>query len=165
MHLLISDFSSLIRGERHNSLKSFVSYYANITPNIRHISGCFRSQFIFAGRDPKNLTDAATVENSILYAPMADSFICLHGPISNLPLHGKTPTSQHHSRTSSGSFSKFSNSQPISSGYDIIHTPASFPVWDLLWQWWLSYPLRMSVNCTNWLHTWTLNLKPNQTEW
>ena len=27
----------------------------------------------------------------------------------------------------------------------------------LLWQWWLSYPLHVSINCTNWLHTWTLN--------
>ena len=38
----------------------------------------------------------------------------------------------------------------------------------LLWQWWLSYPLRTSVNCTNSLHTWALKpdrLKPNQTEW
>ena len=26
-------------------------------------------------------------------------------------------------------FSKSSNSQPISSGHDVIHTPASFPVW------------------------------------
>ena len=38
----------------------------------------------------------------------------------------------------------------------------------LLWQWWLSYLLHTSVNCTNWLYTWTLNQnssKPNQTEW
>ena len=25
----------------------------------------------------------------------------------------------------------------ISSGHDIIHTPVQFPVWGLLWQWWL----------------------------
>ena len=30
----------------------------------------------------------------------------------------------------------------ISSGHDVIHTPVPFPVWCLLWQWWLSYPLR-----------------------
>ena len=77
-HSLTSDFSSSIRGERHNSLKSFVSYYSNNTLNIRHISWCFRSQFIFAGRDPKNLTVAAMVENSMLWqrtpfsAPMAE---------------------------------------------------------------------------------------------
>ena len=59
------------------------------------------------------------------------------------------------------------NFQPISSRHDVIHTPASFPVWGLLWQSPVSYPLRTSVNCTNWLHIWTLNQnssKPNQTE-
>ena len=34
---------------------------------------CFTSQFIFAGRDPKSLTAAATVENST---------VCLHDPMS-----------------------------------------------------------------------------------
>ena len=33
----------------------------------------------------------------------------------------------------------------ISSGHDIIHTPSPFSVRGLLWQWWLSYPLRASV--------------------
>ena len=32
-------------------------------PNVQHISWCFRSQFIFAGQDPKNLTAATMVEN------------------------------------------------------------------------------------------------------
>ena len=40
------------------------------------------------------------------------------------------------------SFSKSPNSQPIASGHDIIHTPNSFPIWGLLWQLWLSYPLQ-----------------------
>ena len=65
-------------------------------------------------------------------------------------------------------FKNLPNSQPISSGHDVIHTPTPFPVWGLSWQWWLSYPLYASVNCTNWLHTWTLHpnsSKPNQTEW
>ena len=53
--LLTSDFSSSTRGERQFLKKSFVSYNANNTPNVRHISWCFRSQFIFAGRDPKKL--------------------------------------------------------------------------------------------------------------
>ena len=38
----------------------------------------------------------------------------------------------------------------------------------LLWQSPLSYPLPASVNCTNWLYTWTLypnSSKPNKTEW
>ena len=43
------------------------SYYANNTPNVRSISWCFRSQFIFASRDPQNLTTAVTVENSTIW--------------------------------------------------------------------------------------------------
>ena len=77
------------------------SYDANNTPNVRHISWCFRSQFIFASRDPKNLTAAATVENST---------VCLHGPMLTFNVstpwsdptsiyHGRTPTSPHHGRT------------------------------------------------------------------
>ena len=85
--------------------------------------------------------------------------------------HGRTPTSHYHGQNSTLTlclngrepnclptwpkvnfqltcFSKFPNSQPISSGHDIIHTPAPFPIWDLLWQLWLSYPLHVSVNCT-----------------
>ena len=37
----------------------------------------------------------------------------------------------------------------IASRHDVIHTPAPFTIWGLLWQLWLSYPLRMSVNCTH----------------
>ena len=46
---------------------------------------------------------------------------------------------------SSDVFLKSSNSQPISSEHDVIHTPAPFSAWVLLWQWWLTYPLRTSV--------------------
>ena len=52
-------------------------------------------------------------------------------------------------------FLKYSNSQPIASRHDVIHTPVQFPIWGLLWQFWLSYPLRASVNCAQWLCTWT----------
>ena len=45
-------------------------------------------------------------------------------------------------------FSKYPNSQPISSGHDVIHTPVTFPILGLLWQLWLLYPPRTSVNCT-----------------
>ena len=33
--------------------------------------------------------------------------------------------------------------------------PASFPIWGLLWQLWLLYPLCVSINCTQCLCTWT----------
>ena len=44
--------------------------------------------------------------------------------------------------------SKSPNSQPIASGHDVIHTPVPFTQGFLLWHLWLSYPLRVSVNCT-----------------
>ena len=52
-------------------------------------------------------------------------------------------------------FFKYPNSQPIASGHDVIHTPVSFPIWGLLWQLWLSYPLRSSVDCTQCPCTWS----------
>ena len=33
----------------------------------------------------------------------------------------------------------------IASGHNVIHTPAAFPIWSLLWQLGLSYPLCTSV--------------------
>ena len=56
--LLIPDFSSSTRGERHNS------YYADPT-NVWRILWFLRSQFISAGQDPNRLTAAAMVENSM----------------------------------------------------------------------------------------------------
>ena len=52
-------------------------------------------------------------------------------------------------------FFKYPSSQPIASEHDVIHTPVSFSIWGLLWQLWLSYPLRTSVDCTQCLCTWT----------
>ena len=70
-HLLTS---VLRHEERDTSLKSLsLSYYVNNTPNVRHISWCFRFQFIFAGWDQKNVTAAATAKNST---------VCFHGPMS-----------------------------------------------------------------------------------
>ena len=43
----------------------------------------------------------------------------------------------------------------ISSGRDVINTPAHFLSGVYYDKWWLSYPLRTSVNCTSWLCTWT----------
>ena len=83
--LLTSEFGSSTLGERHNS------YYANHPQRAAHLV-MFK---IFAGRDPKIPTTSSTVENSILYAPMAEnSTVCLYGPMSTF-----------------NSFSKFSNSQ------------------------------------------------------
>ena len=97
-----------------------------------------------------------TVENSILYAPNGRLNCLLAWSTINSQLHGG-PQLLH---TVVGTqlpwfFQNLPNSHPISSGHDVIHTPAPFPVWGLLWQWWWSYPLRPSVNCTQRLCTWT----------
>ena len=56
-----------------------------------------------------------------------------------------------HSPQSTPNYLVFQNPpilRTIASGHEVIHTPASFPFWDLLWQLCLSYPLRSSVSCT-----------------
>ena len=58
-----------------------------------------------------------------------------------------------HSQLPTVFFLKSSNSQDhcfrawrhSHSSPDVIHTPALFPIWGLLWQLWLSYPLHASV--------------------
>ena len=52
-------------------------------PNVWHVLCCTRSQFISAGRDPKNLTAVAAVKNSTL---------CLNGRNSTSQLNGPTST-------------------------------------------------------------------------
>ena len=102
--LLVSDFGSSTRGERHNS------YYANPIPTRG------ASQFIFAGRDTKSSTAATTVENSTLYPNGRE--------INYLPTWSNV----------NFQLTLFQNPQilrTISSGYDIIHTLAPFPVWGL----------------------------------
>ena len=74
----------------------------NSTPKARRILWCLRSLIISSSRDPKNLTAAAKVENSTLY---------LHGAISIFQL------------------TLFQIPQilsTISSGHDVIYTPAPF---------------------------------------
>ena len=132
--LLTSDFGSLTWGERHNS------YSANHPQRVAHLV-VFK---ISVGRDPKILTFAITVENSILFAPMAEnSTFCLHGVMSTF---------------NSLFFKILKFSGPSLLGHNVIHTPAPFPVWGLLWQWWLSYPLwasiklyPMTVHLPNWI--------------
>ena len=79
------------------------------------------------------------------------STVCLNGrqpnflstwPKVNLPTPGPQSTSN---------WLFFKNLQilgTIASGHDVIHIPATFPIWGLLWQSQLSYPLCVSVNCT-----------------
>ena len=55
--LLISGLRCMVtRRERHNSLKPMLTILHWPYPNARRILWCLRSQFISAGRDPKNST-------------------------------------------------------------------------------------------------------------
>ena len=154
-HLLTSDFSSSTWGERQ-FLKVFRIILCKPPPPIFwHILWCFRSQFIFSGRDLQNLTAAAMVENSTLWqrtlfsAPMAEaqlSACMVQSQILNCLV--KLQLLNTMVRPQLNLFQNIPNSQPISSGHDVIHIPATFPVRGLLWQWWLSYLSCTSVNCT-----------------
>ena len=142
-HLLVSDFGSSTRGERHNS------YYANHP----QVSARLAMSKISVGRDPKNPSLRFSDPNSTRCLNGRNSTVSLHGPIS-------TPNSL---------FFKI----PKFSGLSLPGMKSStlqphFLSGGLLWQWWLLYLLRASVNCTNWLCKWTLNpnsSKPKQTEW
>ena len=102
-------------------------------------SWCFRSQFIFAGRDLQNLTAAARVKNSTLWqrtpfsAPMAEAqlSICM---VQSQFLNSMVRLQLLNTmvETQLNLFQNLPNSQPISSGHDVIHTPALFLVWGLL---------------------------------
>ena len=136
--LLTSGFSSSTRGERDTILILLSDSPPTHAVHLVMIK-------ISVGRDPKILTAAATVENSILYAPMAEnSTVFVHGPMS---------TSQ---------LTLFQNLQilrTISFGHDIIHSPAPFSVWTLLWQLPLSYPLHACVKLHPMTMLWTKRLE------
>ena len=73
-------------------------------------------------------------------------------------IEADNPTVWLHGPKSNPNWPVFQNLQilrTIASGHDDIHTPAPFSIWGLLWQLWLSYTLRTSVNCTQCLRTWT----------
>ena len=90
-----------------------------------------------------------------------------HGRISTSQHHGWTLTSQHHGQDSTESFFKiFQISSPSLLGM----TSSTLQPHFLSGVYYDNgdYPLCTSINCTKWLHTWTLKLnssKPNQTEW
>ena len=131
VHLLLtSDFGSLTWGERQ-FLKVFHNHTILKTPQ-RLVHLVVQSQFlnIMVGHQILTINIGPQLQLSAIEAD--NPTVCLHGPMSTPNL----------------CFSKFPNSQPISSVHDIIHTPAPFLIWGLLWHLWLSYPLRASVNCT-----------------
>ena len=120
----------------------FLKAYANHTTWPQRAAHLVMSK-VSVGRDPKNPTTSFNSRKSSL---------CLHGHIS-------TPNWQF--------FKIFKYSGPFLLGMTPSTLQPYFLSGGLLWQWWLSYPLRASVKCTNWLYTWAVNpnsSKPNQTE-
>ena len=102
--LLISRLRSMAtQGERHNS------YYANLIPYMRHISWCLR-----------------TLSVEIWKTQLHLSTVKIQLPMAKYP----TPTPMVQSQ-----LTLFQNPQilrTISSRHDVIHTPASFPVWGFI---------------------------------
>ena len=88
------------------------------------------------------------------------TFLHDHGrtPTSTVCHWGRQPNSLPTSPKVDSQLTLFQNLQilwTIASGSDVIHTPAPSPIWGLLWQLRLSYPLRTSVKLYPMLCTWT----------
>ena len=167
-NFLTSEFGPSTRGERdNNSLKPFVSYYANKTQTLGTSRGVLDLLSSSLVGTRKTLPYASTVEtpnsqhhglNSTSTLDMAQVTSQLdRSPFDNqldwslVNYQRDSPTVEYPTDV----FLKSPNYQPIASGHDVIHTPASFPILGLLWQLWLSYPLCPRVNCTQYLCTWT----------
>ena len=122
------------------------SYYANPIPNGRCILWCLRSlsveiwkpNYIFNG---PNSTLASMVETQLSFSMIQSQLLFFK-------------------------ILKFSG--PSLPGMTSSTLQPHFLSGGLLWQWWLSYPLRASIKLHQLLCAWTLNpnsSKHNQTEW
>ena len=141
------NFGSSTRRERHNSYHTMLTTSFNgrnpaVCPNGRNSTIFFHSPLLISQHHSRTPTSHIIVRSQFQLSTIeADNpTVCLHWSKVNSQL------------------TLFQNLQilwTIASGHDVIHTPASFPIWGLLWQLWLSYPLRTSVNCTQCLCTWT----------
>ena len=103
--LLISDFGSSTRGERHNS------YYANHPQYSAHL--VVQSQFLNTMLGPQLLTIMVGPQLQLSGIEADNPTVCLPGPKVNSQLQNLQIL------------------RIIASGHDVIHTPAQFPIWDL----------------------------------
>ena len=109
--VLTSEFGSSARGERQN-------YYNADHIIWPHKHAAHLVMFkISVCRHPKNPSTFSTAQSQL--------------QLNGRELNSLSTWSNVNPQLTS--FLKSSNSQPISSGYDVIHTPASFSVWGLLW--------------------------------
>ena len=125
-HLLNSDFFDTTRERQF--LKVFRIIRCKQNSNARHISWSFRSQFIFAGRYPKNLTVCLNCRNPNYSTPWQITQF-------SMPQWQRQKFSACLAYSKLQKLALFQNLQileTIASEHDVIHTPVSFPVWGLL---------------------------------
>ena len=169
INFLTSGFGSSTRGERETILKSF-SYHTMLTKLKRsaHLVE-LQISFYFRRSGPTKTQPYALAVGSQLLNTMVGTQLLLSVYMAQVDYQLDRSPFDHQLdwspvnyqldwptvETQLMCFSKYPNSQPIASGRDVIHTSVPFLLWGLLWQLWLSYPLRASVNCTQCLCTWT----------
>ena len=154
-HLLTSEFGSLTRGERQ-FLKVFRNHTMLTTPqHSAHL--VVWTQFL--NTRVRTQLPSSRVHSQLPTAWLDSNFTpSWSDPNFNcLPLRQTIKLSVYmvQSQLPTASFSKSSNSQDHCFQAWRHLLSSSFPIWGLLWQLWLSYLLRASVNCTQCLCTWT----------
>ena len=145
INFLTSEFYSLTRGERDTIFNHSI------------LTKLKRSAHLVVFK----ISVSRDLQNSMVGLQLLNTMVLTQLQLSTWPKStpnwtgpSKLPTRLAHSRDPTDVFFKYPNSQLIASGHDVIYTPISFPIWGLLWQLWLSYPLRVSVKCTQCLCTW-----------
>ena len=142
-HLLTSEFGSSTRGERQ-FLKVFRNHTMLTTlPKFGISRGSISISQLMVGLQLLNIMVWTQLQ-------LSDSTSHHYGrtPTSTVCLNGRQPNCLATSSTVNSQLTLFQNLQilrTMASGHDVIHAPASFLIWGLLWLSWLSYPLRTSV--------------------
>ena len=85
---------------------------------------------ISVSRDLKIPTTSFNGQNPTHNGQIPNS--CFNGPISTLCLNGRNSTVCLHGPISTNSFQNPQILRTISSGHDVIHTPAPFPAWGFI---------------------------------
>ena len=140
INFLTSEFGSSTRGERDTILKNLL-YHIMLTKLKRSVHLVeLQISFHLRRSGPEKLNCMPQRSKPKLLHTMVVTQLLL----SVYMAHSRDPTRP------------FPIRQPTGLVPSKIPTPlAHSPLWGLLWQLWLSYPLRASVNCTQCLCTWT----------
>ena len=134
----INYFTSVLQQEEGDTILKSLTYHTMLIspPTFSTFRGVLDLNSSSLVGHLQNLTAAATVENSTLWqrtpfsAPMAGAqlFACmLQSQFLNTVVGPQLLNIMIGPQ-----LNLFSNSQPISSGHDVIHTPSPFSVWGLI---------------------------------